>query len=166
MAGTSEQVGGGDQAVGVEPFAAGGVEGEFVGVEGLVQGGILESDAADDDVHPDGKVQDVRVHLEVGLEKLGAVGEGLDHADEGRGLGTECELVHLLLREDRAGGAAETGLQDGRAGFQRLEVEAHAAGGGLLDADFEKRGVVGGEEDSRGGATGSHGSQRASSRCV
>ena len=158
MTGTGEQVGGGDQAVGVEPFAAGGVEGEVGGGGGecLVQGGVLKSDTADDDVHSDGEGQDMRIHLKIGLEELGAVGEGLHHADEGRGLGSERKLVHLLLCEDRTGGGAEAGLQDGRAGLQRLEVEAHAAGGGLLDADFEQRGVVGGEVNAAGRAVDQH----------
>jgi len=110
VAGAGEEVGGGDHPVGVEPFAAGGVEDEVVGGEGLVQRGVFEGHAANDDVQLDVQVEDLRVHLQVGLNQLGAVGEVFDHTDGGRGLGAHRKLVHLLLREDRTGRTAQAGL--------------------------------------------------------
>jgi hypothetical protein len=115
VAGTGEEVGGGDHPVGEEPFAAGGVVGEVAGVDGLVQGGVLKGDAADDDVHRDVQIHDLWVHLQVGLEEFGAVREGFQNADIRRGLRTEGKFVHLLLREDGAGRTAQAGLQDRRA---------------------------------------------------
>ncbi len=83
VAGAGEEIGGGDHPVGAEPFAAGGVVGEVAGVDGLVQRGVLKGHAADDDVHRDVQVHDLRVHLQIGLEEFGAVRKGVHHADGG-----------------------------------------------------------------------------------
>ncbi len=152
MTGAGEEVGGGNHSVGAEPFAAGGVVGEVAGVDGLVERGVFKGHAANDDVHRDVQIHDLRVHLQVGLEELGTVREGVQNADIRRGLRTEGKFVHLLLREDGAGRTAQAGLQDRRAGLQRLEIEPHAAGGGLFDADLQQRGIVGGEEHGGGGS--------------
>ena len=150
------EIRGRNHAVGTEPLVAGGVVGEVVGIEGLIQGGVLEGDAANDNVHAHRQIQDLRIHLQIGLQQLRAVGKGLDGANVFVGLGLEGKFVHLLLRQDRASGAAEAGLQDERTGFQRLEVEAHAAGRGLLNADFEQRGVVGREVNVASRAVDQH----------
>jgi len=152
VAGAGEEIGGGDHPVGVEPFTADGGVGEGVGGEKFVQRGVFKGDTADDDVQLDVEIGHVWGHLQVGLHQLGAVGEGFNHADVSGGLRADREFVDLLLREDRSGRTAQAGLQDRGACLERLEIEAHAAGGGRLDADLEQRGVVGGEEHGRRGS--------------
>jgi hypothetical protein len=44
---------------------------------------------------PDGEIEDMRCHLQIGLEELGAVGESLDNIDDFFGLGFQGKLIHV-----------------------------------------------------------------------